>query len=71
MGTSASSIDEHSPPLYQSSTEASEPQLSPSPPRQSKSDEKHTLIMMNRFKYVHTKIHDWLKRVIAYMMEQP
>ena len=45
---------EHSSPLHQSSTETSEPQLSLSPPRQSKSDErttigKHSLIKTNRF----------------------
>jgi hypothetical protein len=72
-----SSLDEErSSPLHHSSTEASEPQLSPSPPpRQFKSDErtsirKRSLIKTNRFKSVQTKIKDWLKRAFDYFCVQ-
>ena len=62
--------DEHSSPLHQSSTEASEPQLSPSP-RQSKSSEratngKHSLIKTNRFKSVFSKIKGQLKKTFSH-----
>ena len=64
--------DDHSTSPHQSSTEASEPQLPPSPPHQSKSDKRKTtmrkpsFIKKNRFKSVHTKIKDWLKRAFDY-----
>jgi hypothetical protein len=64
--------DEHSSPLHQLSTHASELRLSLSPPHQSKHDErttirKNSLIKTkNRFKSVQKKIKDWLKRPFDY-----
>ena len=68
--------DEHSSPLYQSSTEATEPQHFLSPPRQSKPDEKtttgkHSLTRMNKFKSIHRKIRDRLKRAFDCFWLQP
>jgi hypothetical protein len=67
--------DEHLSPLRQSSIEATEAQLSLSPPRQSTSDKrttigKHSLIKSNRFKSVRTKIKDRLKRAFNYFFVQ-
>jgi hypothetical protein len=67
--------DERLSPLRQTSIEASEPQLSLSPPRQSSSDVgttigKHSRTKTNSFKSVRTKIKDRLKRVFGFFFVQ-
>ena len=62
---------ETSSPLHQLPTEASEPQISLSPPHQSNSDErftigKHSLSKTNRSKSVYRKIKHRLKRAFGY-----
>ena len=69
-----SSLDvEHSSLLHQSPTDASETQVSLSPPRQSNSDERTTirnysLIKTNKFKSIYKKIKDRLKRAFDYFL---